>query len=249
MIKLVSINIERSKHFDLVVPFIRREAPDVLCIQELLQRDALVLADAYGSEPLEYAPMTRHQDEEGKPVTGVAVFSKLTVVSHDAVYYVGTRDVIPEHGETPDRGARMNCAVALADIEKDGAVFRVGTTHFTWSERGLPDDTQRRSVRALIRVLEGLGEFVLCGDFNAPRGGEIFSVLAERYQDNIPPQYGTSIDLDLHRAGHLPAEKMDEKMVDGLFSTPAYVASGVRFEFGLSDHAGIIATIERAERA
>ena len=81
--------------------------------------------------------------------------------------------------------------------------------------------------------------FVLAGDFNAPRGGEIFSHIAERYTDNIPPHYTTSIDGTLHRAGPIPF------MVDGLFTTPSYRAKGVHLEFGVSDHAAVAATIEK----
>ena len=78
---------------------------------------------------------------------------------------------------------------------------------------------------------------MLCGDFNAPRGGEIFGLLAQKYKDNVPQKYTTSIDGILHRAGPLPF------MVDGLFSTPGYTVSHVEMVCGISDHCALIANV------
>ena len=93
------------------------------------------------------------------------------------------------------------------------------------------------SVKRLLACLEPEEEFTLCGDFNAPRGGEIFTALAMRYQDNIPLEYASSIDGNLHRKGPLPY------MVDGLFTTPSYIASDVSLQSGVSDHCAILATV------
>ncbi len=88
-------------------------------------------------------------------------------------------------------------------------------------------------------LLDAEEGFVLCGDFNAPRGGEIFSELAARYRDNIPAQYTTSIDASLHRAGDL------QLMVDGIFTTPEYQASSVLLHSGVSDHYAVTADITK----
>ena len=37
--KLVSINIEFDKHHDTVIPFLKKENPDVICVQELTAED------------------------------------------------------------------------------------------------------------------------------------------------------------------------------------------------------------------
>jgi endonuclease/exonuclease/phosphatase family metal-dependent hydrolase len=125
--------------------------------------------------------------------------------------------------------------------------YTIATTHFTWSPKGEANDDQRRDQAALFAILDSLGEFAFAGDFNAPRGKETFSKFAERYQDNIPPHYETSIDVTLHKTRNNPVEnaRVGKYMVDGLFTTPQYQASNVRLEFGISDHAAIIATIEK----
>jgi len=125
------------------------------------------------------------------------------------------------------------------EIEKGGATFRVATTHFTWSEKGEASDLQKEDLGKLFPLLEGLREFVLCGDFNAPRGRTTFDAIAAKYKDNIPLEYTTSIDGSMHRAGNLPY------MVDGLFTTPEYQASNVALNSGVSDHLAITATIHK----
>jgi len=93
----------------------------------------------------------------------------------------------------------------------------------------------------LCAVLETLGDFVLAGDFNAPRGKEIFSLLAERYTDNIPQKYTSSIDGTLHKAGPLPY------MIDGIFSTPLYEVVDVEMVCGVSDHCAFKAFVTKKE--
>lgn len=39
MLKIISLNLERSKHLHLNLPFFQRENPDVLCLQEVLEAD------------------------------------------------------------------------------------------------------------------------------------------------------------------------------------------------------------------
>ena len=141
----------------------------------------------------------------------------------------------------------QNLACVLADITKDGATFRIGAVHFLWSRNGLSSNEQRSALPHLLSTLEEERQLVFAGDFNAPRGGEIFSEFAKRYVDTIPAHYVTSLDLNLHRAvKEGKRNEIENKMVDGLFTTPAYIASDVRLVDGVSDHCAIVATIAKA---
>jgi endonuclease/exonuclease/phosphatase family metal-dependent hydrolase len=97
-------------------------------------------------------------------------------------------------------------------------------------------DFQRGACDRLLELLDDRS-LVLCGDFNAPRGKEIFSRLAAHWTDHVPLAHTTSLDPVLHRAGAL------QLMVDGIFSTPDYDVSGVRLHQGVSDHCAITARI------
>jgi endonuclease/exonuclease/phosphatase family metal-dependent hydrolase len=99
-------------------------------------------------------------------------------------------------------------------------------------------EKQTQDLKALLAILEKIPEFVLTGDFNAPRGRETGDTIAAKYKDNIPEHYTSSID-PMHRAGELPY------VVDGIFTTPQYLASNVELHLGVSDHKAVTATIAK----
>ncbi len=243
-LKLISLNLERSKHLNRVLPFLESERADVVCLQELCERDIPRLQYILGICHV-YAPSGMHPNDapgtEGL-LAGVGIFSRLEASSMNARYYVGSEE---SARAGPVQRIFANSALVICEIRKDQTVFRTMTTHFTWSSRGEAIDAQRSDMRTMLALLATEGEFVLCGDFNAPRGGEIFSILAANYRDNVPPGYRTSIDINFHRAGKERPQELADKMVDGLFTTPGYAAPDVRLQFGVSDHAAIVATITR----
>lgn len=115
----------------------------------------------------------------------------------------------------------------------------IATTHFTWSKGGRATNKQRKELKTLIRLLDAVKPDILCGDFNAPRGGEIWSILSKHLVDNIPPEITSTIDPTLHYTKGLYI------VVDGFFTSPS---SRVRVESlklvsGVSDHQAIVATI------
>lgn len=243
--KLVSINIEGHRHLhERVLPFLEQEQPDVVCLQEVFEVDVPVIAEALGMQSF-FQPMVNVTEptihvRHALGVLGVAQFTKLLVREQQAAYYVdlklGRLPIFFENGNPNS----MNRVLVWQTVEKDGQLFTIATTHFTWSTRGESTLEQLRDLGALQRILDTIPEFVVCGDFNAPRGNETFARLAERYTDNIPPEVTTSIDGEFHKAGQL------ELMVDGLFSTPEYVLSQVQVLGGVSDHKAISAIINRS---
>src|SRR3989344_3852960 len=248
-IKLVSVNIERDKHLDRVIPFIQSEKPDVLCVQELNEKNIPLFVATMKSRSHKFSPMLRHIKEPGLPAIGVGIFSRLPVRSFGEHYYLGNPDIVPEidHDMLPtDWESPANGALLSAEIVRHTSTFRVATTHFTWSPRGEVTNRQRQDVRAMLDTTLPLGELIFAGDFNAPRGGEIFSFINDHYHDAIPARYKTSIDISLHRAGKERPEELVDKMVDGLFLTPGYRAGGVRLERGVSDHCAVVAHIHIA---
>ncbi|MBV9159119.1 MAG: endonuclease/exonuclease/phosphatase family protein [Candidatus Kaiserbacteria bacterium] len=242
-LKLVSVNVERSKHLDRVLPFIERETPDVLCVQELQNTDVERFAQAATSKGHIFVPMTREREGAAFSIHGLGMFSRHELTNINERYYTDKAATIPESDSSdPDTYTSQFRLALLADVTTGGTRHRIATTHFTWSPRGQATDLQKKDMRALLALLQE-EDLVLCGDFNAPRGGEIFAMLTQRFKDNIPPQYVTSLDLDLHRAGKTRPHELKDKMVDGLFSTPGYEIRDARLEFGVSDHAAIVATI------
>lgn len=242
-ISLVSVNVERSKHLDLVLPFLRAHNADVICVQELMKRDIPAFEDAtnakgYFSERCVF--LARPGEHEG--IEGQGIFSKFPLLSTRTDCYAGQCAPLVRFGsDKAEAIGRIARALTTVEFEAHGESFQIATTHFTWTPDGrVVTDMQREDLTSLLSLLEGK-EFALCGDFNAARGLEIFDTLASRFKDNIPSRYATSIDGAIHRAGALPF------MIDGLFTTPKYVASDVKLHTGVSDHCAITAMISKVE--
>jgi endonuclease/exonuclease/phosphatase family metal-dependent hydrolase len=231
------LNIEMSKHLERVCEFLSWHRPEVVCIQELYERDIQRLSAALDGANYVFVPMTRRTNEN--IAMGIALFSRLPMTNMSTLYYRGSLDRSPSFDPTTNltKSQTQNHFVILCDVKKDEAIFRIGTTHFTWTPDGRADDIQRNDLKILLDLLKPLEEFVLCGDFNFPRGGELFAIMADRFKDNIPTRYVTSIDPILHRAGPL------QLMIDGVFSTPAYMVSDVELHSGISDHCAITCRI------
>ena len=131
--------------------------------------------------------------------------------------------------------------LVLTELMHQGRLYRIATTHFTWSPEGRMTELQTSDFARLQRVLSEYPDYVLCGDFNAPRGGGLFTKFVRELDltDHLPPHVTTTLDGRFHRAGAL------ERVVDTVFATPEYRVENVRVLEGLSDHKGILATVER----
>ncbi len=242
--KLVSVNIEMNLHYDKVLPFVEKENPDIICLQELLEEDFEALKNKFDMQGT-YKPFFRvtlgHYSNNGGKKHGVAIFAK-NISQFGYSYYVGKEENINKSHEEyySDIKNSENGVLVWADIKhENGEVFRFATTHFTITKEGASTPKQLSDLGHLLNALEQIGDFVLCGDMNAPRGNETFTRLASRYKDNIPLEYKTSIDQNLHRIKGIMF------MVDGLFTTPTYQASNVKLVDGVSDHMAIVADIKK----
>ncbi len=241
--KIATLNCEGTRHLnELILPWLEREQPDIFCCQEFAEESLEVVARALGAKYhfLPTIKVANPQDYFDNPVGwyGVALFSKIPAsVFHDC-YYFKTDTVNEPIKKKPNSGWR---AFLWMDVPNNHLAptfspekLRLATTHFTWAAGGGINDEQRRDIVSLSQVLDEVQPDVLCGDFNAPRGGEIFSQLAERYRDNIPASVTTTLDQNLHRVPGL------QLVVDGMFSQKNLPIRDVRVVDNVSDHCAVI---------
>ena len=247
--KLISVNIEFDKHYDTVLPFLKKENPDVICLQEVVEGDFEMFKKELGMDgmykPIDfiYSPL---YDGPKDIRQGEAVFAK-NIIRTDFNYYIGSeQNVMRSFDEyfAGDEGRENNVLLSVTTADQSGKEFTFATTHFTLTKFGESTPHQLANLEKLFDALTSYPEIVLCGDMNAPRGNETFTRLAKKYKDNIPAQYDTSIDSNLHRTKN----KDLKLMVDGLFTTPKYVATNVQLVDGVSDHMAIVADIEIIEK-
>lgn len=242
--KIVSLNIERNLHLDTVSSFLLTQNPDVVCLFEVFERDLVHFENLLGMKSV-FAHQVRFPDtlkpEDPWQLQGVAVFYKDKVISSDVYYYGGDKYLIPDfkYGNDPFKEPPCLCSPLInIELEIKQKTYRIAATHMPVTRDAKVTEYQKYYAGRMIDYLKDFKEFVLCGDFNAPRGGEVFDSFARIYKDNIPPEYKTSLDQNLHRVKGLIF------MVDGFFTTQAYNASNVKLFDGVSDHFAVVGEIE-----
>lgn len=242
--KLISINIEANFHTEVVLDFLKKEQPDVVCIQELLEEEVALFEKELGlkvaHQSFSYWRSEKYPTVRGKK-QGIAIFAK-NIIDAGSVFYFGKEENILKSFDEyiSDESFLKNRAFVWVETkDKDGKIYKFITTQISVTKEGEPTPEQLAEIDCLLKELDKCGEFVLCGDMNSPRGKESFSCFAKKYKDNIPLEYKTSIDQNLHRV------KGIQFVVDVLFTTPNYLASNVKLIDGVSDHMAVVAEINK----
>ncbi|MEK9176677.1 MAG: endonuclease/exonuclease/phosphatase family protein [Patescibacteria group bacterium] len=240
-LSVVTLNIEGDKHLERAISFLKERKPDIVCIQEIHDADLHIFEEVLGANGVFAAGILRHHPTREGVAEGEAIFSRLPILASAVRQYAGEPDspVFFDNRTTATKHATQRYMFTTVEVEHEGERYRFGTTHFIWTPDGEADELQRRGMAGLLKAVGGAGEMVLMGDFNAPRGKEMFALLAAHFKDNVPPAYMTSIDGSLHRKGPIPL------MVDGIFSTPEYRVLDVSMLCGVSDHCALVAKVTK----
>lgn len=238
-LKLLTLNIEHDRHLDRVMQTIATHLPDIVCLQEVFEKDCAKLA-AVGDYHVKYAISTLMPEGEAGNTSprswGVAMLTRVPVRHQTVAYYDDDPRIRIFKGPMDPRHM-----VVTTELQHDGRLYRFGTTHFTWSMAGATTAEQLADFGRLKQVLQPYPDYVLCGDFNAPRGGELSAKFIDELGliDHLPANVTTTIDPQFHCAGAL------ELAVDTIFSTPEYSVTEVQVLEGISDHKGILASVAR----
>ena len=237
-IRLLSLNIEHDRHLERVQRAIAEHEPDVVCLQEVFESDCESLA-AVGDYHVAFALssyMPRRTQAAQSMDWGIAVLSRTPLKHFDVACY--SEDTRIRTFAAPNDPRRL---IVAAEIEHLGARYLIATTHFTWSEEGRISDEQVADFTRMQSVLARYSDYVLCGDFNAPRGREMFALFTDKLGliDHLPSHITSTIDGKFHRAGNL------NFAVDTVFASPHYHVSEVQVIDGVSDHKAIVAKIDR----
>lgn len=243
--KLISLNVEGVKHADRVKTFLEAERPDVVCLQEV-QPDLEQFLRSL-NYTVAFLPVTLHKNDTGINEEGILIASKHQAVFNSFYYYEPIGELQLFKKDT----WRETCAegVVYAKIQFEEKEYVIATTHFTWTPDGSnPNDEQLTDMVSLIKCIKQLPPHIICGDFNIPRHHNyLYEALIHEYSDTVPSHYKSSLDKNLHRLGELAdkANLFNDYMVDYVFTQPPYMATDVHLEFGVSDHAAVVATIQQ----
>lgn len=243
MPKIISLNIERSNHLHRNIPFLQKESPDVLCLQEAFEADLERIASDLAMPHFVWFRDTRidaTKSGNGKEgYSGPALFSRTVLSDVGNEYYHMPQSGIALEMEDPSTYRETNAhGIIWASTDIEGARYVVANMHFTWTDGGVMNEEQRSDFEKLKKILEKLPAHILAGDFNAPRGMGMWEKFVEYYGgDAIPLEHTSTLDPTLHRVKNL------ERVVDGIFAKSPYFVRDVRVVPGLSDHQAIVAHI------
>jgi endonuclease/exonuclease/phosphatase family metal-dependent hydrolase len=239
-LNLFSLNVEGHKHLQRWLPFAQSNNFDVVLLQEVFEQDINLIAGALQMQSY-FCPLMNIAAENKYKIPplgrwGIALFTNLEHTPPQSEYYFGTEAVL-NFGK-PNDSSR---AILSSELQKEGQVFRVGTTHFTWTPDGENSAEQDRDFSALEKIVGQHIDWILAGDFNAPRGKETFTKFKKFFKDNLPRETTSTLDPELHYAGKL------NLAVDTVFTTPHYMVEEIAVKTGLSDHCGLAAKIARVD--
>lgn len=238
--KLLSLNIEGIMHLERVFYLLDCERPNILCLQESplsisseLRRRGYVVT---------CAPRTV-KIQDGFSFTEGNIFATLAHHRPEVHYYFRPQERVAIFDIN-----RVRETVFQSLIFAEVGDINIATTHFTWGSDGrVATDDQVEDMKRMLDILDAKPAHILCGDLNIPRNMNSLyeNMLLPRYTDAIPSDYESSLDLSLHRVGG-DIEKvklLGGFMVDHLLLKDPFVAKSVRLEFGVSDHAAIVADV------
>lgn len=246
MLKLISLNIEGPKHYNTVFPFIDSENPDVLCLQEAPEETRTFLQER--GYKTAFAPMCQRTFGDTEHVIGILLATKLPQQTRVYYYWQSPEDISAPY-DPKHPALSISNAYLIATIINKGKQYNIATTHVMDTRNGASDSHQEKGVSLLIKSLSKEPSHIICGDFNMPRHhNHLYEKFTRLYQDEIPNHYQSSLDRNLHRLGNVKIDQpiFDEFMVDYIFAKPEYEVTDERLEFGVSDHAAVVAHIARA---
>lgn len=245
MLKMISVNMEGEKHFPRILSLIKTENPDIICLQECPESFQTNLQNlGYRTD---FLAMRHHVQNDVEYIEGLVSASKLPFATMHKYYYQPDYNLPTQPIPTPKPS--MHHGYIFSTLEHEGDLYHFTNTHVMVTPDGLPNEHQIQGVKKLLSLLATEKSHVICGDFNIPRGtNPLYEEFTKSYTDGIPAHYMSSLDQAIHRHGKTPnlnAPIFDMYMVDYIFSKPEYMVTDCRLQFGVSDHAAVIATVAK----
>lgn len=178
-IKLITLNLfQGGLYFDAIKDFLRKENPDILCVQEAYNshdkkltrslRSIDALKEIFPSYFYHFAPELLSVRKEGKIDTGNAIFSRFPIIKTDAFFYdipYGEYEFYAKNDNKYDFSLLPN-NLEHVKMRINNKELNVFNTHGIWGHDG--KDTKRRLQMGemIINQIKDKSNVILAGDFN-----------------------------------------------------------------------------------
>jgi endonuclease/exonuclease/phosphatase family metal-dependent hydrolase len=250
-IKVISLNIWKSKILDNTIEFIRQEMPDILCLQEVYDSKDPAHPEKYRAFSVlqetfpEYTGNV-HEVEylqvlpEGKIPHGIAVLSKFQVSAHTADHFVRPMD--EEYYDLRENFPNVSHAIQVVTLETPDGFVNVCNLHGVWDMNGDDYTPARKNMSdAILRNVKGRERVIITGDTNAKLTNKCLTDIMETYKSVVDPAR-THSTFNMRRKsdpGYATAA------VDVILHGPEFrvIDAGVP-DVDASDHLPVVATLE-----
>lgn len=235
--RILQWNVWYKEKVENITTLLRQVDADVVCLQELRINHQNVperIAKKCGMT-YHFAPA---QTYSGGEIQGNGIFSKHTITAKDSI------TVKKSEGKTPE--AWDECRIiAVANIEIEGTIFKIATTHLSYTHKFEETEQKREEVANFITYIKRQSKnFILTGDLNVTPTSHTIKEI-EKHLKHCGPSYDkpTWTTKPFSYMGF--KETQLRWRLDYIFSTPDIeIASAEIVKTPFSDHLPIIVDLE-----
>lgn len=264
ILNVLHLNIERNKHLDSVHTLIQEKNPDIICLQEIMYKDAVKLASDFGCG-LAFSPLLSIKNGDNQDNQGSAIMSHYPIRDINIHRYDDDKnidvpvhsddEVISHNGKRPNDRFMYHYAVLEVLVQCDAyKIVTVATTHFPVVDHHghkLPDHdlSKLKSIKEIEKTNEYLDRvlnvirklqspIIFTADLNNARGDFVYDSIAHELVDTVPLEVDSTIDPKIHRVKKL------KLVVDTIMTSQNIELNSFELIEGVSDHKALIAHLD-----
>ena len=262
ILNILHLNIESDRHLDSVFKLLEDKKPNIVCLAEVLEKDAKSIASKLGYQ-YTFAPLVSIKNGDEVNEEGSAILSKFPIKETNKYRYDDNdtkeppiRDanqIVSKDGVRPkDRFAYFN-TLLTATIEIEGKQLTISTTHFPVVDHissGFKDHELKKfedvieleraegDLDRLIKIIRELKyPLIFTADLNNARGEFFYDAIAHELNDIVPSSVNSTIDPHLHR---IPSLMM---VIDTIMISPDISIESFEVIDNVSDHKALLASL------
>lgn len=174
-IKLITLNVWKGVLLPALVSFFRKEAADLLCLQEVFDgprslpdrfRAHSILARELGYPYSAFAAECLYDLEMGRIPHGNAIYSRFPLTEEETIFYdVPFRD---DYVDSPGNYEFHPRNLQHVRLDGGGVTLDVFNTHGIYGLTGKDNQRRLRMSRMIVHAIKGKARLILAGDFNLP---------------------------------------------------------------------------------
>lgn len=204
-IKVLTLNIfEGGLFFQNILTFIKREQPDIFCLQEVYNgitptlpnfyQSVNVLQTAFPEYTYFYSPEFLSITVEGKIDCGNVIFSRYPILEKNTYFFQ-----VP-YGEYPQVSPIRDYSQYPQNMQH--AVIDVGNTHLNvfnvhgiWGNDGIDNPARLQMSKVITKHIKNKKNTILVGDFNVQAGTKTIDSIENNLINVFKNQLQTSFNL------------------------------------------------------